>query len=42
MDRYVIAVSEIKPPFSANENNSGESDLVKIGKEMVCEVLLKG
>jgi hypothetical protein len=33
-DRYDIGVSEIKSPFNPNCINNGESDLVKIGKEM--------
>lgn len=35
MNKYDIAVSEVKTPSKANGSNTGESDLVKIGKEMV-------
>lgn len=33
-DRYDIGVPEIKPPSNSSSNNNGESDKVKIGKEM--------
>lgn len=33
-DKYDIGVSKIKPPSNSSSNNNGESDKVKLGKEM--------